>query len=149
MRPTSTAFLLEGDLALHEAADLEEVIDEPLQVAQLPLHAGTDVVDDGDRRAAHFQDFGVAHKDGERVAQFMAEHGQELVLLAVVLQQFLGLVPQDRFQSLTLGDLAFEQVLPGQRLYGACSTRRCARCMTSQMRPMQTPTNPKPAVSIR
>ena len=82
--------LPEPDLPARDARDVEQVVDEPDELPDLPLD---DVA--GPVAAllvgGHLEDgHGVVDR-GERVAQLVGEHRQELVLVAVVLAEGLGL----------------------------------------------------------
>ena len=104
-------------------------------------------MDRGDRRPAQFEDFGVADENGEGIGQLVAEHGQKFVLLSIVLHQFLGLLSQDSFQAMTLGDFALKQELSSERPHTELFDPARWR-MTSQISPMPIPTFKNPAVSI-
>jgi hypothetical protein len=67
------------DLALRDAADVEQVVDEPRQVRDLPLdHAGGPPHAVGRERRRQQQVRGVADRR-ERIAQLVREHREELV----------------------------------------------------------------------
>ena len=74
------ALALELDLAARDASDVEQVVDEALQLLHLPF-------DDGNFAAVLVQVFLMQELDrrddrGQRIAQLVAEHREELVLRA-------------------------------------------------------------------
>ena len=82
-------FLAQLHLAARDARHVEQIVDEPGKLPQLPLdnlHAPRHILGRG--LAAVGQGDGVAN-GGQGVAQFMGEHGQKLVLSLVVAAQFL------------------------------------------------------------
>ena len=72
-------FLLEGDLIAVDARNIEQIVDEPREVLRLAVDDVEQFLAGSIWRNAAEVD-GVAD-GGERVAQLVGEHGQELVLL--------------------------------------------------------------------
>jgi hypothetical protein len=81
--------LAQLDLALRDARDVEQVIDEPYQVVDLPLHNAHQPLDLGVAAALEPQHLQGGPQRGKRVAQLVTQHGQEYVLAAVGLAQGL------------------------------------------------------------
>ncbi len=105
MVPRSTDLLAQADAAAGDAGDVEQVVHQPGQVLDLPLHhlaRGLEARVDG-LDLAHQLD-SVADR-GERVAQLVGQHGEELVLAAVGGHELLGPPAQLLFQALALGDV--------------------------------------------
>ncbi len=82
--PTIDRCAPDVDHAARDARDLEQVVDEPHQVAHLPLHRGPDPLDGlPDRRADSRSSCSRREERRERIAQLVRERRQELVLALV------------------------------------------------------------------
>ena len=109
MRGEIERLLLDLDDAARDARHLEQVVDQAVEVVDLPLHhrarrRGAGVFE----RARQFQDLEAVHDRRERVAQLVAERGEELVLAAIGgAQRLLGLLP--------LGEVAADLILARSR----------------------------------
>ena len=88
IEPRVHAMLSEPNLAARDAGDIEQVVDEPDELSHLPL-------DDVARPVAallvggQLEDGHGVVDGGERVAELVGQHGQELILAAVVLAEGL------------------------------------------------------------
>ena len=83
------ALLPQRQLVGRDAADIEQIVDEPHHVLQL---AGDDVVGLGlgrDRQAVLLQNLDAGADGRQRIAQFVGERGQEFVLAPIRLAQLL------------------------------------------------------------
>src|SRR3954462_3015381 len=78
---------LELDLPPRDPGNVEEIVDQPGEVPDLPLDDGALV--DGDVAVAQADELERRHDGRERIAQLVAEHGEELVLAAVGLVRLL------------------------------------------------------------
>ena len=99
-------FLLERDLAAGDPADVEEIVDDPAEMPDLTFDHRAQLRLIG-RRAAFHQPERI-DDGGERIAQFVREHGQELVHLPLALLQ--------RFESPARGQITRDL---GEPLQGA------------------------------
>ena len=82
--------LAERDLPARDARDVEQVVDQPDQVPHLPLRHLEEALSSGDARAEELE---ARAERGERVAQLVGEHGEELVLAAAgFFQRLAGLL---------------------------------------------------------
>src|SRR5919204_405601 len=95
------------DFPRGNAADVEEIVAQPYQVDQLPLHHLAHLADRLRAVPLHFQNLKGVPDRRQRVAQFVGQHGQELVF-----------VPGGGFHLL---------VLPPQRLFGLPALRYVPR----------------------
>src|SRR3989442_15688650 len=74
-----------------DARDVEQVVDEPDQVLHLPLRHVEEALSSGDGRAEQLE---AREELGERVAQLVGEHGEELVLAPVLFCHVRRVTPQ-------------------------------------------------------
>ena len=90
-RPASTGSLAQLDLAAADAGHVEQVVDQPHHLPQLPLHHVARLRQHRRvrRRRASRSDLERVADGRERVAQLVRERRQELVLAAVGLEQRL------------------------------------------------------------
>jgi hypothetical protein len=86
---------LQRDLALADPRDVEQVVDQVRQVGEHPVHARADVLGAFGRDVLAQQVQAAAQRrDG--IAQFVGQHGQEAVLVAIGPAQGLGGPPVRR-----------------------------------------------------
>jgi hypothetical protein len=108
--------LADGDLAPADAADVEQVVHEPAEVVQLPLHHDARLVDRLAVAARQPHDLQAVAQRRQRVAQLVGEHGEELGLAAVLL-------PQRRLGLFALDDVAGDLRRPDNLAGGALDRR--------------------------
>ena len=96
--------LAEFQLAAGDAAHVQQVVHQPHHLPKLPLHHGAGLLSGVPvgRQPDDLQ--GVADR-GQRVAEFVGQRRQELVLAAVGLRQLGGDLTQFVLQPLPLGDV--------------------------------------------
>ena len=83
---------LECDLALVDAADVHQIVDQPGHRLRLPVDDIPRPLQLRDGRSFHPQEFdGVPHR-GQRVTKFVGQRRQEIVLAAVDLGQVCGVL---------------------------------------------------------
>ena len=108
-------FRLQADSSARDAGNLQEVVHQPRQVPHLPLNDGPGFLLQRVRAVLQAQDVQGVHDRRQRVAEFVREHCQELVLAAVRVGKLAGLFLQLPLHPLALGDVA-DIALHGQTI---------------------------------
>ena len=81
--------LAEDNRSLRDASDIEQIIDQADQVLHLSVQHPPCLLPRLSVQARHLQQVeGISHRS-QRVPQFVAQHGQELILVAVGITKFL------------------------------------------------------------
>ena len=82
-RPQVERFHLKVDLALADARDVDQVVHQPGQLLNLTIDHIRELLELGIGPAFDAEDLNGVTDRGERVAQLMPQHRQELILAAV------------------------------------------------------------------
>ena len=122
--------LAELDLAPADPGDVHQVVDQPGEVDHLPLGHRPLGLDPSavPVRLSH-QVEGVADR-GERVAELVGERGEELVLAAVGLGQFLHAASQLALQPLAFVDVLDDGDDPGRSSLASRISETATRAQT-------------------
>jgi 1-deoxy-D-xylulose 5-phosphate reductoisomerase len=75
-------FRLQRDLALADSRDVQEIVDQVRQVGEHPIHARADVLGALGRNVLS-QQVQAAAQGRDGIAQFVGQHRQEAVLVAI------------------------------------------------------------------
>ena len=96
----------EPDLAVRQPGDVQQVVDQPGHVPDLPLDHVAGELDEGRVVGRLPQDVDRVEHRGQGVAQLVGEHGEELILAAVGVGQLLGLAAELHLELLAIGGVA-------------------------------------------
>ncbi len=96
----------EPDLAVRQPGDVQQVVDQPRHVPDLPLDHVAGELDQRRVVGRLPQDVDRVEHRGQGVAQLVGEHGEELILAAVGVGQLLGLTAELHLELLAIGGVA-------------------------------------------
>ncbi len=108
------------ELAAVDAVDVEQVVDQPDQLAQLAVHDFAGACRHGGIALGALEHFEHVAQGGKRIAQLMRQHRQEFVLVPPFTRQF-------RFRDMTFeqfGGLPRKQIDVAQGLRGGAAGPR-------------------------
>ena len=86
----STTARLHLDLAQRDARNVEQIVDQPRELRRLTSDDISGLDDRLVRRLAHLYDLGRERDRGQRIAQLVGQHRQELVLAPIDVLKRLG-----------------------------------------------------------
>ena len=98
----------EQDLPPRDAGDVQQVVHQAGEMEHLPVDGEQGPLGLIPGQPGRAQDVQAVADGGERIAQLVAEHGEELVLAAVALAELVGLAPQRLLRPFARGDVAVD-----------------------------------------